>query len=411
MLCHNADMEPNSSKPLAGKLVLDLTNVLAGPFCCHQLAQFGARVIKVEPPGRGDLARQLGADPELNHAKMGVSFLAQNAGKESLTLNLKEPAGKDLLKQLVRKADVLVENFRPGVMTRLGLDWPVLQTQNPALIYCAISGFGQTGPWVERPAYDQIVQGVAGVMSVTGIPGDGPVRVGYPVSDTIGGLTAAMAICAALPTASSSGTGRMIDVSMLEATLASMGWVVSNYLIAGQTPAQQGNENMTSAPSGLFTASDAPLNIAANKDEQWRTLARLIGREDLINHPDYISREQRKQNRQALKIEINQALVTRTAQEWAEILNAASVPAGPVLSVPEVLASEQLQARSLLCHYEDVPGVGRPIDLIGSGVKLNGQSTGVSEPPPTLGQHTRAILTELGVSPPEIETLEQAGVI
>jgi len=411
MLCHNDDMEPNSSKPLAGKLVLDLTNVLAGPFCCHQLAQFGARVIKVEPPGRGDLARQLGADPELNDAKMGVSFLAQNAGKESLTLNLKEPAGKDLLKQLVRKADVLVENFRPGVMTRLGLDWPVLQTQNPALIYCAISGFGQTGPWVERPAYDQIVQGVAGVMSVTGIPGDGPVRVGYPVSDTIGGLTAAMAICAALPTASSSGTGRLIDVSMLEATLASMGWVVSNYLIAGQTPAQQGNENMTSAPSGLFTASDAPLNIAANKDEQWRTLARLIGREDLINHPDYISREQRKQNRQALKIEINQALVTRTAQEWAEILNAASVPAGPVLSVPEVLASEQLQARSLLCHYEDVPGVGRPIDLIGSGVKLNGQATGVSEPPPTLGQHTRAILTELGVSPPEIEALEQAGVI
>jgi len=400
----------NPTKPLAGKLVLDLTNVLAGPFCCHQLAQFGARVIKVEPPGRGDLARQLGADAKLNEANMGVSFLAQNAGKESLTLNLKKPPGKAILKKLVRQADVLVENFRPGVMTRLGLDWPALEQENPALIYCAISGFGQTGPWVERPAYDQIVQGVAGVMSVTGLPGDGPVRVGYPVSDTIGGLTAAMAICAALP-AAASGTGRMIDVSMLEATLASMGWVISNYLIAGQTPAQQGNENATSAPSGLFEASDAPLNIAANKDEQWQTLARLIGREDLIGHPDYTSREKRKQNRQTLRLEINQALASRTAQAWADILNAAGVPAGPVLSVPQVLNSEQLQARSLLSHYEDVPGVGRSIDLVSSGVKFNGQSTGVPAPPPTLGQHTCAILEALGLSGEQIDELREAGVI
>lgn len=407
----NATMEPNPTKPLSGKLVLDLTNVLAGPFCCHQLAQFGARVIKVEPPGRGDLARQLGADAQLNESRMGVSFLAQNAGKESLTLNLKHPTGKDLLMQLVRRADVLVENFRPGVMTRLGLDWPTLKAVNPSLIYCAISGFGQTGPWVDRPAYDQVVQGLAGVMSVTGAPDDGPMRVGYPVSDTIGGLTAAMAICAALPAAKDSGGGRFIDVSMLEATLASMGWVVSNYLIAGQTPAQQGNENATSAPSGLFEASDGPLNIAANKDEQWQTLARLIGREDLIDHPDYLNREQRKRHRLALRSEINKALANRTSQQWADILNAASVPAGPVLSVPQVLSSEQLRARSLLSRYDDVPGVDRPIDVISSGVKLNGQPTSVDEPPPVLGQHTAAILGELGQSPAQIEALKAAGVI
>ena len=185
-------------KPLAGIRVLDLTNVLAGPFACHQLAHMGAEVIKVEAPGRGDLARQLGADPGLNRANMGVSFLAQNAGKKSVTLNLKHPRGKEILKELVRGADVLVENFRPGVMDRLDLGPEVLRAENPRLIYCAISGFGQDGPWVDRPAYDQIVQGVAGVMSITGDAESAPLRVGYPIADTIGGLTAAMAIASAL---------------------------------------------------------------------------------------------------------------------------------------------------------------------------------------------------------------------
>ena len=187
-----------SPKPLDGIRVLDLTNVLAGPFACHQLAHMGAEVIKVEAPGRGDLARQLGADPGLNATGMGVSFLAQNAGKKSVTLNLKHKRGKEILKALVRSADVLVENFRPGVMDRLGLGPEVLRAENPALIYCAISGFGQDGPWRDRPAYDQIVQGVSGVMSITGDADSAPLRVGYPVADTIGGLTAAMAIASAL---------------------------------------------------------------------------------------------------------------------------------------------------------------------------------------------------------------------
>ncbi|MEO0692880.1 MAG: CoA transferase, partial [Pseudomonadota bacterium] len=216
--------------PLAGVRVLDLTNVLAGPFACHQLAHLGADVLKVEAVGRGDLARNLGADPELSARGMGISFLAQNAGKRSLTLNLKADAGKEVLRRLVRKADVLVENFRPGVMDRLDLGAEALRAENPTLIYCAISGFGQTGPWTDRPAYDQIVQGVSGLMSVTGTQDSGPLRAGYPLADTIGGLTAAMAITAAL---NAPERGCVIDVSMLEAVLATMGWVVSNHLIGG----------------------------------------------------------------------------------------------------------------------------------------------------------------------------------
>ena len=254
---------------LNGIRVLDLTNVLAGPFCCHQLAHLGAEVIKVERPGSGDLARELGADPSLNAGKMGVSFLAQNAGKKSITLDLKSDRGKALLKRLVGDADVLVENFRPGVMDRLGVGWGVLKQTNPQLVYCAISGFGQDGPWKLRPAYDQIIQGASGVMSITGDGQSGPLRVGYPLADTIGGLTAALAIAAAL---NDREHGVFIDISMLEAVLATMGWAVSNWLIAGVAPTANGNENATSAPSGAFQAADGLINIAANKEEQWRVL-------------------------------------------------------------------------------------------------------------------------------------------
>ena len=234
---------------LSGIRVLDLTNVLAGPFCCHQLAHMGADIIKIEAVGRGDLARQLGADKQLSTAQMGISFLAQNAGKKSLTLDLKSDQGRDIFKKLVSSADVIVENFRPGVMARLGLDYDTLKQLNPQLIYCAISGFGQTGPLSPRPAYDQIIQGLSGVMSITGKPEDSPLRVGFPLADTIGGLTAAMAVSAAL---NKQPRGQMIDVAMLDLVLATMGWVVSNYLIGGVLPAQQGNENVTSACQGHF---------------------------------------------------------------------------------------------------------------------------------------------------------------
>ena len=264
------------SSLLEGVRILDLTNVLAGPFCCYQLAQLGADVIKVEVPGSGDLARQLGADADLNRKGMGASFLAQNAGKRSITINLKSPKGQEVFRKLVASSDVVVENFRPGVMERLGLGYSALKAVKSDIIYCAISGFGQDGPLKFNPAYDQIIQGLSGVMSVTGDAQSAPLRVGYPVADTMGGITASFAISAALFRRERSGQGEFIDVSMLESTLVAMGWAVSNWLIAGVRPEPMGNENVTASPSGTFRTGEGLLNIAANKQDQFETLCHLI---------------------------------------------------------------------------------------------------------------------------------------
>ena len=262
------------SKLLEGIRVLDLTNVLAGPYCAYQLALLGADVIKVEAPGSGDLARQLGASSELNRAHMGASFLAQNAGKRSVILNLKSQDDRERFLDLVASADVLVENFRPGVMDRLGLGYAQLKQLQPKLVYCAISGFGQTGPMRGNPAYDQIIQGLSGIMSITGTPETAPLRVGYPVADTLGGLVGAFAVAAAVVRQKGTGAGAYLDVSMLECTLSALGWPVSNYLTAGVEPRPMGNDNMTAAPSGAFRTGDGLLNIAANKQEQFVILAR-----------------------------------------------------------------------------------------------------------------------------------------
>lgn len=394
--------------PLAGTRVLDLTNVLAGPFCCHQLAHLGAEVIKIEAPGRGDLARNLGADPELNARGMGVSFLAQNAGKASVTLDLKHPSGKALLERLVGTADVLVENFRPGVMERLGLGAERLRAANPRLVYCAISGFGQDGPWVARPAYDQIVQGVSGVMSVTGDAASAPLRVGFPVADTVGGLTAAFAVAAAL---NAEPRGCVIDVSMLESLLAAMGWVVSNHLIGGVEPAAHGNENPTSAPSGTFRTAEGLLNIAANRDEQWHALARHLGRDDLLADPAYATREDRKRNRDALRAELETALAGRSAAAWAEALNRVGVPAGAVLTVPEALAAPPVADRGFLATFADAPGVGRDITVVRTGLRIDGARPAVDRPPPELGADADPVWRALGLEAEEIAALRSEGVL
>ena len=387
--------------------ILDLTNVLAGPFCCHQLVHFGAEVIKIEPPERGDLARQLGADTELNSKNMGVSFLAQNAGKKSVTLNLKDPRGRSLFLELVKTADVVVENFRPGVMNRLDLSWDTLKNTNQNLVYCAISGFGQDGPWAEKPAYDQIVQGLAGVMAITGDKASAPSRVGYPIGDTIGGLTAAMAICAAL----NKKKATLIDVSMLESVLVTTGWVISNWLIAGEQPLPHGNENPTSAPSGTFQAGDRLLNIAANKEEQWRTLALHIDREDLLKHPDYSSRDARKRHRKALKFEIESAIKNRKAAELADELTSLGVPAGVVMTIPDILKEPVISARGLLADFQDVPGVGRDIQTVRTGVKVNSEAPAVESPPPQLGAHNAEVLGKLGIDDLILKELSENGVI
>ena len=395
-------------KPLKGKTILDLTNVLAGPFCTYQLVNLGAEVIKVETPIKGDLARNLGADPDLNKKGMGISFLAQNSGKQSVTLNLKSEKGKNLFKKLVKKSDAVVENFRPLVMSRLELDYEILKQENPNLIYCAITGFGQDGPLSQNPAYDQIVQGLSGVMTITGDTENNPFRVGYPIADTIGGLTAAMAVSAAL---NNPKGGSFIDISMLEATLVTMGWVISNYLIGGIVPKAQGNENFTSAPSGTFQAKDGLLNIAANKDEQWELLAKHLDRKDLISHPDFSNREVRKKNRLRLKAELETVLTTRSVEEWIKELNQIGVPAGPVLSIPEVLNHPQITDRGLIANLNNISNVEDNIEILKTAAIFNGQHLDVENNPPALGADNEKIYSDIGLNEDEINNLKKEGVI
>jgi CoA:oxalate CoA-transferase len=396
---------------LAGTRILDLTNVLAGPFACYQLALLGAEVIKVEVPGAGDLARQLGADAELNRRGMGASFLAQNAGKRSITLNLKSAKGRDAFGRLVATSDVVVENFRPGVMDRLGLGYAALKASKPDLIYCAISGFGQDGPLRFNPAYDQIIQGMCGVMSVTGDAQSAPLRVGYPVADTMGGITAAFAIAAALYRRERSGEGELIDVSMLESALVAMGWAVSNWLIAGVKPQPMGNENMTACPSGTFRTGQGLLNIAANKQEQFETLCGLLGREELATDPRFADRDDRIRCRRELNAEIERALAARSAQDWSALLNQHGVPAGEVLDVPAVLEHPQIVERGLIKRFAAVPGIERPVSVVRSGFRLASGDPQPNAPPPELGADTQSILGELGYSKREIDELARDGAI
>lgn len=377
------------SSPLTGYRVLDLTNVLAGPFCCHQLAHLGAEVIKVERPQGGDLARQLGADPALNRELMGVSFLAQNAGKRSVTLDFKRPDDRDAFLALVATADVVVENFRPGVMQRLGLGFEALREANPELVYCAISGFGQDGPLANYPAYDQIIQGMAGVMSITGAPDNAPYRVGYPLADTVGGLTAAMAINAAL--AERPRKAHFIDISMLESVLATMGWAVSNLLIAGKPPQPLGNDNVTASPSGTFATADGLINIAANKQEQFEAICHLLEHPEWLTDPRFAQRQARLEHRRALSDCLEAVLKRQTTEYWWPRLVEAGVPAGPVYSVAEALAHPQVRERGLIERF-DTSTLGRPLEVVSGGYRFDGQAPRVASPPPRLGQDNDLLL-------------------
>jgi crotonobetainyl-CoA:carnitine CoA-transferase CaiB-like acyl-CoA transferase len=374
-------------RPLSGIRVLDLTNVLAGPYCSYQLMLLGAEVVKIEMPGHGDLARHLGSDPRLNEASLGASFLAQNAGKKSVELNLKDPADKAVFEDMVRGADVLLENFRAGVLARMGYGWPVLRELRPQLVYCAISGFGQSGPMRGAPAYDQVIQGLSGMMSITGTPETAPLRVGFPICDTIGGLMAAMAISAALAGRASTGKGCCLDVSMLEAAISAMGWTVSNYLIAGVSPEPMGDQNATAAPSGTFEAADGPLNIAANRQEQFEALCREVGMPRLVGDPRFADREARKRNRGALNDELNSALRRRTALEWEQALPAVGVPAARILTVSQAVGLEQLVHRGFFTELPYPDGSGRELRVSGNGVLVDGEPLRPQAPPPLLGQH------------------------
>ncbi len=396
---------------LSGIRILDLTTVLAGPFAAYQLGLFGAEVIKLEIPGIGDLAREIGADGKLHIQMMGASFLAQNAGKRSMTVNLKSEQGREVFKRLVQNSDVLIENMRPGVLARLGFSWATLHEVNPQLVYCAISGFGSTGPMADRPAYDQIIQGLAGMSDVTGPPSGGPLRVGFPVCDTLGGFAAAMAVSSALVNRQAAGVGSYLDVSMLETALTAMGWVVSDQLIAGRIAERYGNDNATSAPSGTFQTGNGALNIAANTQRQFESVCAVCGCSELVTDPRFLTRGDRKNNRQELRAELEKVLKSRSAREWETLLSSADVPAGRVLTVHEALAQEQVEVRELLHDVEVTAARIGSVTVLGSGVHVDGQALAPTLPPPLLGQHTDDILAELDYSAEERAALRACGAV
>jgi crotonobetainyl-CoA:carnitine CoA-transferase CaiB-like acyl-CoA transferase len=392
---------------LEGVRVIDLTTILAGPFASYQLSLMGAEVIKVEQPVVGDLARELGSENPFHTPMMGSSFVAQNCGKRSLALDLKTDSGKQIFERLIRESDVLLENMRPGVLARLGFPWARIHELNPDLIYCALSGFGQTGPLATRPAYDQIIQGLSGMAGVTGFASHAPVRAGFPIADSIGGFAAAMAICAALAGRGAGHEGCFLDVSMLETSMMTLGWAASDELIGGRIATRNGNDNVTSAPSGTFQTGDGALNIAANTQQQFEQLCRVLGCEALIADERFLTRAARKRNRGVLTHELEARLRARPASEWEQLLGAVGVPSGLVLDVHDALAQEQIAVRGLLHDVVipgEVPRIGR---VIGSGVHIDGAALAPSSPAPTLGQHTDDILRELGYDAAQIDRLRK----
>lgn len=400
------------SSLLNGVRVLDLTNVIAGPMCSYLLAMLGAEVIKVEVPRRGDLSRSMGVVEELVAHGMGDSFCVMNAGKKSIALNLKSEAGRRIFLDLAGTADVVLENFRPGVMARLGLGWDVLKATNPGLVYCAISGFGQTGPLAKRPSYDQIIQGFSGLMSLTG-PEDGePARAGYVVCDTMAAVMAAFAVSAALVRKARTGDGEMIDVSMLDSTLSTMAsWLISGYVNGGVVPGRLGNHNPSGSPSGTFRTGDGRMNISINEQGQYERLCDAIGLPALKSDPRFLDRESRIRNRKPLQELLEGALARSGTDDWEDIFARTGVPAGPVLDFAQAISHPQVKARQLLKHFDDMPGMGRGISVTRLGFHLASGNPDVSRPPPRLGEDTAAILGALGLDETTLRHLQEAGVI
>jgi crotonobetainyl-CoA:carnitine CoA-transferase CaiB-like acyl-CoA transferase len=385
--------------PLEPYSVIDLTRARSGPTCVRQLADLGARVIHVEAK----------ADADQTFARDGFDYQNLHRNKRSITLDLKQPRGVEILRKLAARADILVENYRPDVKHRLGIDYETLSALNPRLIYGSISGFGQTGPYRDRPGYDQIAQGLGGLMSITGLPGQGPVRVGIPVADLTAGIFLAEGILAALLERERSGRGQWVHVSLLEAMVRMLDFQASRWTIGREIPPQAGNDHPTGIPTGVFRTADGYINIAASGQTMFRRLCETIGTKALIDDPRFKQPPDRSKNRAALTEEMEKALVTRTSQEWVDTLNAAGVPCGPILNVKEVFEDPQVRHLGLATKITH-PRLGE-LEVQRVSMTLSRTPGSVRMPTPELGQHTDEILRELGYSDDDVSTLRRDGVV
>jgi crotonobetainyl-CoA:carnitine CoA-transferase CaiB-like acyl-CoA transferase len=392
---------PRASKALARFTVLDLTRVRSGPTCVRELADWGANVIKIEtPPG---LEEPMGGPRE------GPDFQNLHRNKRSMTLNLKAPEGLAAFKRMVKKADVVVENFRPDVKRRLGIDYKSLAKINPRLIYASISGFGQDGPYASRPGFDQIAQGMGGLMSITGLPGQGPVRVGIPIADLCAGLFASIGILVALLERDKSRKGQAIETSLLQAQIFMLDFQAARYLVDGEVAKQAGNNHPTSIPTGVFKTKDGYINIATTGQKIWQRFCEAADATSLLEKPEYQTAASRSKNRDALNAEIDELLVGRTSNDWVERLNKAGVPCGPIYAIDEMFADPQVQ------HLRIAQSVTKKdkskMRLVAQPVSLSRTPSRFAARPPGLGEHTNAVLKEFGFSARDIAALHKAKAV
>ena len=400
------------SKPFEGIRILDFSQVVSGPFATNLLALMGADVIKFERPPGGDESRTFCVSSELLDRGMGSAFLAINAGKRSMSLDLKRPESIAIVRRLAEGADVMVENYRPGVMARLGLGYEDIKRIKPDIIYCSISGYGQEGPDRDAPAYDGAVQAACGVMSVTGYPEHNPVRVGFPFCDAATGQSAALAIASALYRKLATGAGQYIDIAMLDASLAMMTQVVAFTSVTGYVPGRIGNLAWSRRPtSDMFRAQDESLSLVVNSEAHYQLLFKTLGREDVLSDPRFATWALRTENVDALRTIIESALMSDKAVVWEERLRRAGIAAARVKTIGDALASPQLKHRNLLLTVPGPSGLDRPVTVMNAPFKCNEDGPGTDRPAPNVGQHNEEILKSLGYSDSDIAQLIEGGTL
>lgn len=391
---------PRASSALSRFTVLDLTRIRSGPTAVRQLSDWGANVIKIEAP------TDLADSEQPGGPRNGPDFQNLHRNKRAMTLNLKDPKGLEVFKRLAAKADVIVENFRPDVKDKLGIDYASMRAINPRLVYASISGFGQDGPYAKRPGFDQIAQGMGGLMSITGLPGQGPVRAGIPVADLTAGLFCAIGIMTALLERDVSGEGQWVQTSLLQAQIFMLDFQAARWLVDGDVPQQAGNNHPTSIPTGVFKTSDSFINIATTGGRIWERFAQAIDAPDLLTHPDYATIALRSKNRDALNAAIGTYMAKRTTGEWVKVLNDAGVPCGPIYSIDQVFDDTQVKHLGIA---QALPDGGK--QLVGQPFTLSRTPSRMAARPPLVGEQTHDVLTEFGFSEQEIASLQKSKVV